>query len=272
MQDHPLFLRLITDIHVGEDRNDRIGTQAIQLMREFVAKANEDRPQAVIDMGDRVMQTSPSEDAKNLKKLSDEFNKLAVPHYHVHGNHDVLHLTRSVNQELLDMGADRSTSKDVGSYHLVFWNPGLEITQDGLTANRDDIAWLENTLLTTDRPCLVFTHVPLDNEAIENPKNRHERRLPYFANYPQNPFIRKIMEQSGKVVACFSGHRHLNTHAQINGIHYITLDSFVKRTKDNPNVPSGAYADLTIDREGNITFQVQGLEPVTRKFTKNPYI
>lgn len=272
MQDYALFLRLVTDIHVGEDRNDRIGTKAIELMREFVDKTNTDKPDAVVDMGDRVMQTDAHEDLKNLTDLSAQFNRLAVPHYHVHGNHDVLHLTRSVNQELLDMGAERSNTVDIGSYRLILWNPGLEITQDGLTAKRDDIAWLEDALMTTDRPCLVFTHVPLDDEALKNPKNRHERRLPYFANYPQNPFIRKIMEDSGKVVACFSGHRHLNNHNEINGIHYITLDSLVKRTASNPNKPSGAYADLKIDRAGNVTYTVHGREPVTRHFRKNPYI
>lgn len=272
MKNHPLFLRIITDIHVGEDRGDRVASKAIGLLEEFVKTTNKDRPEAVVDMGDRVMQTSPEEDQKNLKKISTVFNKLSVPHHHVHGNHDLLHLRLRSNQRYLGLNSSRSYSADVGTYHLIFWNPSLEITKEGVSASREHIDWLETTLMETDRPVLLFTHVPLDDAALLHPKNKHEQRLPYFAHYPQNPFIRKILEESGKVVACFAGHRHLNRHYEINGISYLTLDSFVKRTAADETVPSGAYADLRIDEEGNVSYEVKGKEPVSFSFKKNPSI
>lgn len=272
MQDYPLHLRLIADIHIGEDRGDRAASKGLPLIEEFVNATNDDKPEAVIDLGDRVMQTSYEEDRKNLNRLTHVFNKLSVPKYHVLGNHDMLNLSARHNQTALHLPKDISHTVDVGSYTLVLWSPSVEITREGTSLPFQDIQWLEQTLMRTDRPCLIFTHVPLDDDAIYNPKNRHEERMPYFANYPQNPFVRKIIEQSGNVVACFAGHRHVHRHNEINGVHYITVDCFSRRFKGDPNVPIGAYADLRIDEKGNISYELQGKEPQRVNFEKRPFL
>lgn len=271
-KDHPLFLRLVADIHIGEDRGDRAASKALPLMAEFIDKANADKPDAVIDLGDRVMQTSLKEDSKNLQSLSAEFNRLAVPHYHSIGNHDNLYMSRAQNKEALDLPHQDSYTTDIGSYTLIMWNPNVKITREGCHLPHDDITWLRDTLAMCDRPCLVFSHVPLDDDALYNPKNHNEYLQPYFAHYPQNTLVRRILEESGNVVACFAGHRHVHRHNEINDIHYITVDCFSRRHKQDRDEPIGAYADLRIDESGEVTYELHGKEPLKTNFQKRPFM
>jgi hypothetical protein len=273
MKDHPLFLRIVSDIHVGEDRGDRAASKGLPLVSQIIEKTNADKPDAFIDLGDRVMQTSVKEDTQNLNTLSALFNKLSVPRYHTIGNHDEKFLTRAHNKEVLDLPCEDSFTVSIGSYTLVMWNPNVQISsREGCNLPHDDIKWLEETLAMSDKPCIIFTHVPLDDDAIYNPKNNAEHLKPYFAHYPQNPFVRRIMEEAGNVIACFAGHRHVHRHNEINGIQYITVDCFSRRQTQNPDEPIGAYADLKIDENGNVTYELKGVEPVKATFQKRPFI
>lgn len=272
-KDYPLFLRIISDIHIGEDRGDRASSKGLPVAKEFIKQTNLDKPDAVIDLGDRVMQTSLEEDERNLHAISALFNKLSVPRYHAIGNHDEKYLTRAHNKEALGLPSENSFTVSIGSYTLVMWNPNVQITsREGCSLPREDIFWLEETLASSDRPCLIFTHVPLDDDAIYDPKNNQEYVNPYFAHYPQNPMVRRVMEEAGNVVACFAGHRHVHRHNEINGIHYITVDCFSRRWKTNPKQPIGAYADLKIDSQGRISYELKGKEPLNTHFQKRPFL
>jgi predicted phosphodiesterase len=268
MKDHPLFLRIISDIHIGEDRGDRAASKGMPIVEKIVEQTNKDKPDAFVDLGDRVMQTSFEEDGKNLTTLSKIFNKLSVPRLHSIGNHDECFMTRNHNRRALDLPKDKSYTQSIGSYTLVMWNPNVKIDREGCSLSYEDARWLEETLAMSDKPCIVFTHVPLDDDAIYNPKNNAEHLKPYFAHYPQNPFVRRIMEEAGNVVACFAGHRHVHRHNETNGIHYITVDCFSRRQKDNPSEPIGAYADLKIDENGQVSYELHGAEPLKTGFQK----
>jgi hypothetical protein len=76
-------------------------------------------------------------------------------------------------------------------------------------------AWLKEDLKQTRKPVVIFSHQSLeDPEGVENAGE-----------------VRKILEEarfrSGdqKVIACFSGHHHIDYATQINGIHYIQINS-----------------------------------------------
>ena len=56
------------------------------------------------------------------------------------------------------------------------------------------------------------------------------------------PKIRKILEESGKVLAVFQGHLHQNFHSHIGGVHYVTLAAMVEGSGEENN----AYAILDI--------------------------
>jgi hypothetical protein len=75
--------------------------------------------------------------------------------------------------------------------------------------------WISTDLRATTLPTLVFSHQTLDDSTgVENSQD-----------------VRKILEEAKtetgqeKVVACFCGHYHDDQAKQINGIHYIRINS-----------------------------------------------
>ncbi|HJD97683.1 hypothetical protein [Mailhella massiliensis] len=74
------------------------------------------------------------------------------------------------------------------------------------------MAWLKNDLKSTDTPVLVFSHQTLDrvDEQDHNIKNASA--------------VRKVLEESGKVLAVISGNDHQGGYSNIKGIHYVVLN------------------------------------------------
>ena len=243
-----LRFAVVTDIHYGFDRGNKKGSRAPALIDRFIKAANSNRVDFAVDMGDRVTYTSPEQDRYYLTKLKDQFNKLAMPKYSVHGNHDLSHLTRKDNEDILGLPGG-SYSKDINDHHVIFWNPNVRITgQQGLFITASEMDWLRETLKNTDRKCILFTHIPLDNYPEDNTAAIEHDKRPFLSFYPQGPEVRDILEQSGKVILSMSGHRHRNRHREINGIHYITHQSLVQRYHDTER-PHAAYSLVKIDKD-----------------------
>ncbi|MGZ9097083.1 MAG: metallophosphoesterase family protein [Micavibrio sp.] len=249
-----LRFAVVTDIHYGFDRGNKKGSRAPALIDRFIKAANANRVDFAVDMGDRVTFTNPVQDRHYLIKLRDQFNKFAMPKYSVHGNHDVTHLTREENDEILGLPGG-SYSKDIQDHHVVFWNPNVKISKlDGLYIKPEDMEWLRDTLAKTDKKCIVFSHIPLDNYPEDNTAALEHDQRPFLSYYPQGPDVRQIMEESGKVILCMAGHRHRNRHRDINGIHYITHQSLVQRYHDTQRAHA-AYSLIKIDKD---RIQIEG--------------
>lgn len=252
-----LRFAVVTDIHYGFDRGNKKGSRAPALIDRFVKAANSNRVDFAVDMGDRVTYANPEQDRHYLIKLKDQFNKLAMPKYSVHGNHDLSNLTRQNNEDILGVPGG-SYSKDINGYHVIFWNPNVRITgEQGLFITPDEMSWLRDTLTETDRKCVLFCHIPLDNYPTDNVRAAEYDKRPFLSYYPQGPEIREILEESGKVLLCMSGHRHRNRHREINGIHYITHQSLVQRYHDTER-PHAAYSLVKINK-GRIRIEGRGL-------------
>lgn len=69
--------------------------------------------------------------------------------------------------------------------------------------------WLRRDLARTEKPTILFVHQRIDVE------NNH--------GVKSAPEVRKILEESGRVLAVFQGQSHRNENQQIGGIHYCTL-------------------------------------------------
>jgi hypothetical protein len=111
----------------------------------------------------------------------------------------------------------------------------------------DEIQWLKDDLAKTSLPCILFSHIPLDNLPGETVHDKDDPAKWIFpSHYDEGEEIRKILEDSGKVRLCMAGHRHLNRHREINGIHYIIHQSL---TQKNPNTghARGAHSIIEID-------------------------
>lgn len=252
-----LRFAVVTDIHYGFDRGNKKGSRAPALIDRFIKAANANRVDFAVDMGDRVTFTNPEQDRHYLIKLKEQFNKFAMPKYSVHGNHDITYLTRTENENILGL-PHGSYSKDIQDHHVIFWNPNVKISgTDGLYIEPEAMDWLRETLKKTDKKCILFSHIPLDNYPADNAAAMEHDKRPYLSYYPQGPKVREILEESGKVILCMAGHRHRNRHRDINGIHYITHQSLVQRYHDTERAHA-AYSLVRIEK-GRIQIEGRGL-------------
>ena len=60
--------------------------------------------------------------------------------------------------------------------------------------------------------------------------------------------VRTILQESGKVLACFDGHNHNGGHNIIEGIHHYTLKAMV----DGSGSENSSYAIVEITPDNNI--------------------
>ena len=99
---------------------------------------------------------------------------------------------------------------------------------------KDQRDWLASDLAASSRPTLVFVHQRLDIEGDFGVKSASS--------------VRKILEESGNVLAVFQGHSHENEHAEINGIHYCTLAAMIEGSGPD----NSAYGILSVYEDGTL--------------------
>ena len=266
----------ITDIHYGPDTGAKYGSKAPGLLDVFAKAAMEYQPDFIADLGDDITAFNHDDAVKNLQSVKDVFNRMAAPMYNVVGNHNIIYLTREENAQIMG-NPGTSYSRDIKGYHFVFWNPPMGTTGSGLHMSKEEMDWLRDDLAATDKPTVVFSHVPLDNDAKDNKSGRAASKSDnlYFF-YPEGEQIRKIMEDSGKVILAMAGHRHTNRVRDINGIHYITQQSLVQAHEKHYRKPHRAWSVVELD-DDKITVKLKGRAPMRlqgallKKFTLIPH-
>ena len=242
---------VITDVHYGRDHRHKLGSKAPRMMETFIKAANDSGVDAIIDLGDRVTGKDAETDREHMISYRDHFNKAAAPFFSVLGNHDLKNLSPQDNKAIMGH-PDTSYTRDMGGYHLVFWNPEGKVTKRGLELEPSGIEWLRQDLKKNKKPVILFTHVPLDNLGQEGHEGISKR---FF--WTQGSRVRKVLEEAGNVVLVMSGHRHKNRHREINGIHYITQQSFTNQWKEHYRVPARAYTLLEAT-EDKLTVKLKG--------------
>ncbi|NLG68622.1 MAG: hypothetical protein GX496_03510, partial [Firmicutes bacterium] len=75
-----LRLALVTDIHHGPDKPTRPGSVAPGLLRRFVEVVNDEvRPDLVVDLGDRIDNVDPAQDARRDSEVRAILGELRAP-------------------------------------------------------------------------------------------------------------------------------------------------------------------------------------------------
>jgi alkaline phosphatase len=97
-----------------------------------------------------------------------------------------------------------------------------------------ELEWLRSDLHDTDKPVIVFAHQRLDVSNSYVVKNATE--------------VRKLLENSEKVLAVFQGHSHKNDHTEIGGIHYCTLVAMV----EGSGAENNGYSTMDVFEDGTI--------------------
>jgi predicted phosphodiesterase len=237
---------LITDVHYA-DRDPQINRfyrESIAKMREAVAKFRQANVAFVIQVGDLIDEAPTAEgELGHLRTINAELAKFEGDRYHVLGNHDVWTLTKPQFLEAAGMRAAHY-SFDKGAFHFVvldacYRRDGVAYGAKNNQWDDTDVpaaqrGWLAEDLKATGKPTVVFIHQRTD---IADPHA-----------IASGAEVRKILEDSRKVLAVFSGHQHINAHNQINGIHYVTMMAAV----NGSGAANNAYALINIFADGTI--------------------
>ena len=238
-----LKLAIITDIHHGPNRHTKKGSEALPLLTHFVEKASQRNFDQIMDLGDRISNVDKMKDQELAKEVAAVFQSIEVPLVHLLGNHDLHFLSLRENEAILQSSLE-SHSRDLKGYHLVFWNLNLSSTYaDNEIPSKEELLWLQEDLKKTLLPTIIFTHVPLDEASmIGNFWFQNNLNSASLNNTVQ---ARNIIETSGKVIACISGHTHWNKCSTIDGVLYLTIQSLTESFTTDEKA-SEAWAELTV--------------------------
>jgi len=241
-----LRIGLISDPHYA-DRSPKINRyyrESIAKIRESVKQFNKVGIDFAVELGDLIDAADSVEDEiAHLKAIDAEYAKLKADRYYVLGNHCVWNLTK---QEFIANTAAKKAhySFDKGGFHFVvldacfrkdgepYGRQNFDWTDAHILQSQRD--WLEQDLRQTSLRTIVFVHHRLDVADKYGISNAAE--------------VRKILEDSGKVLAVFQGHYHPGDYKRINDIHYCTLKALV----EGSGKASNAYGILEVYKDGSL--------------------
>ena len=241
-----LQIGLITDLHYAD--KPAVGTRHYRETLAKLAEASEqfavNRPDFVVELGDLIdAADSVRTELRYLETINQQFAAVCADRHYVLGNHCVDTLRK---EEFLDQVQQKDSfySFDGGDFHFIvvdscFRNDGQPYGRKNFkwtdaNVSAEELEWLTDDLSTTDKQTVVFAHQRLDERSNHGVKN--------------NETVRKIFEDSGKVLAVFQGHSHKNDLKEIAGIHYCTLVAMVEGSGPSNN----GYSLLEIQPDGTI--------------------
>lgn len=246
---------LLTDIHYGENTHYptyKNGESAQNFGKSFVQYRDSLQKIAqecdlVVNLGDLMQQTKSFDEDKSRYHEAVTALDFGVPTLHVVGNHDLVNLDRKTVSEIIQESGIYY-SKDVSGYHCVV----LDGNRDGKTRpepfrfDQDQIDWLNSDLESTILPTLVFSHYPIAEYSLE--ENPIFKVLgPKMAFPIGSDLVQSLLEQSGKVLAVFSGHMHFSHEQTENGITHYVVGSFTRNNDADRPTTEFALANIEND-------------------------
>lgn len=241
---------IVTDLHYADtdDRGARNYRDSLPKLVTAVDELNRHRVHFTVHGGDFI-DALPTPDAASersfLKRINTEFARLKGGRHYVLGNHCIYSLTKPEYLETIERPKSYY-SFDHGAFHFVILDACYR--KDGVDYGRlnfdwrdteipaPERDWLAEDLKATRRKTIVFAHQRLDLEPGAE-DGVHSAAA-----------VREILERSGKVIAAFMGHSHVNDYRTINGIHYCTLDAIIGGAGPQNN----AYSVLDIYKDGSL--------------------
>lgn len=217
---------LVTDLHYADKpaAGSRHYRETLTKIAEAGEQFQKDKPDFVVALGDIIDAADSVEVEKQyLARINKELTSLPGDKYYVLGNHCVATLTKA--EFLAGVGQKRSHySFDAGGFHFVvldacFRADGQAYGRNNFKWNdanipEDQVEWLRADLKATTSQTIVFAHQRLDVKNDHGVKNAER--------------VRRVLEDSGRVLAVFQGHSHKNDLKEIGGIHYCTLVAMVE--------------------------------------------
>lgn len=255
-----LRLAFVADIHHGENSFTKVGAQALPLMAEFRRFVAEAKPDAVIDLGDRISDCDHATDLRLEREVAEAFAPIVAPRFHICGNHDRDHLSVAENETILGLPLGHRIV-DLGDWRLVFWAADSKIHRPGgFVLRESDLLWLAATVDAADRPLAIMSHVPISGHAQTG--NYYFERNPDVSTYPGAERARAVLRRARVPVVCLSGHVHWNTLTTVDGIPHLTLQSL---TESFTTMPEAAGAWGMLELGDTISWSVFGKDPFSAR-------
>ena len=260
-----LRVAIVADIHHGEPSHTKRGDAALPLMERFTAFVAEEKPDLVLDLGDRISDIDRETDLRLETEVAAAFARIDVPVHHICGNHDRDYLTVAENEEILGKPLANELL-DLGDWQIALWRADAKITRDddyrGFKLPEEDLLWLSRLMQAAEKPTLVASHVPVSGHSQIG--NYYFQRNPDVALYPESERVRSVLAQAGVPVVCLSGHVHWNTLTQIDGIAHLTQQSLTE-SFTTQGAPAEAWGLMTLS--DSVDWQVFGKDPFQARFT-----
>ncbi|MCW0221565.1 MAG: metallophosphoesterase [Prosthecobacter sp.] len=224
-----LRIGLMTDLHYAEKdpTKTRFYREALAKLDEAVDFLNQEKPAAVVELGDLIDQApTVEEELEWLKTMEQHYARLLMPRHYVLGNHCVATLTKA--EFAAHTGAAFSGYSSFEQNGIRFILLDACFREDGTAYGRknahwqdchipgQELLWLKDELMRATGPVIILAHQRLDLDAAHAVKNAAE--------------VRAILEKSKKVLAVFQGHSHKNDLQTIGGIPYCTLVAMIEGT------------------------------------------
>jgi predicted phosphodiesterase len=245
---------IFTDSHYADA--DTVGSRyyrhSLDKLTECVELMNDQKVDFLVELGDFKDQDNPPIEQKTinyLRAVEKIFQKFNGPTYHVLGNHDMDSISKEqflTNVENTKIEPGKSYySFDFNVSHFVILDANYK--SDGTEYNHGnfnwtdanippaELNWLKEDLAAARGPTIIFIHQLLDGTGAVYVNNAAD--------------IRRILEQSGKVMAVFQGHHHEGSYSYIEGIHYYTLKAMV----EGPGPKNNSYSIVEILPDQSIT-------------------
>ena len=238
---------MITDLHYADKAS--VGTRYYRetpaKLAEAASQFAKDKPDFVVELGDLIDAADSVEiEFAYLKRINKDFAAIHRSRHYVLGNHCVETLTK--DEFLGAVGQPKSYySFESGGFHFIVLDACFR--SDGKPYGRKnskwtdanvptaELDWLKEDLKGTARMIVVFVHQRLDvanNYGIKNATA-----------------IRKVLEESGRVLAVLQGHSHKNDYREIAGIHYCTLVGMI----EGSGAENNGYSTVEVGTDGTIT-------------------
>lgn len=256
---------LITDEHFGpqaffEGKLRKLTGQAEPLTRAFVERMNREvRPDLVINLGDVIEDSDREADLREYGHFIEILSGLEAPCLHVAGNHDQINLSDDDLRTFWRHEGPLFYSREVGGVHFAVLRT-IEIKDTAIRLPEEQLRWLAADLQSARAPVIVLMHHPASEMRLTG--NRWFEKHPHVCRVAERRELRKIIEESGRVIAVFNGHVHWNHFDVIAGIPYVTLQSLIENLdEDAPGRAAAAHAVCDLD-ERRLVVEVAGLEPV----------
>src|SRR3954453_19343068 len=225
-----LVFALVTDLHFGKEAGydgklRKLTRRAPELTRAFVDHMNRVvRPSVVFNLGDDIEDESPEADRARYQQCIDILSTCDAPVRHVAGNHDLIHLSEDDLRKAWGHSGPLYYSFDQQGVHFVVLQT-RETKDVSVRVDAPQLAWLTKDLARTKLPAVVLMHHTASEQDVA--KNRWFYRAPHLCKIVERRRMRKIIKESGKVVAVFNGHMHWNHFDMCEGIPYITVQSLI---------------------------------------------